>query len=324
MEFEVVDSWSQKAVIKLIGVGGRGGNAVNHMVSRHIEGIEFICADTDAQALKSTQAGSVMPLGNALAHGGGAGANPDSGRQAALDSRERIREVLEGVDLVFIAAGMGGCTGTGAAPVIAEIAKEVEVLTVAVVTMPFPFEGKNRRAVAEKGLDELSRFVDSLIAIPGEKLLPVLGKDTRRVQAFAAANDMMLGAVQGITDLITRPSLIGIDFADIRVVLSEMGMATIGIGVASGPKRARVAAEKSIASPMLDDSKLRGARGILINIAGGLDLGLSEFDEVGGVVYELVSEEAVVVNAISIDPDLQDELRVTVIATGIANRPNGQ
>jgi cell division protein FtsZ len=320
MKFELVDSYSQKAVIKVIGVGGGGGNAVNHMVSSHIEGVDFICANTDAQALKNIQSRSVIQLGNALTKGLGAGANPDIGRQAALDDRERILEVLDGADMVFITAGMGGGTGTGAAPVIAEIAKEAGVLTVAVVTKPFPFEGKKRRAVAEKGIDELSQFVDSLITIPNEKLLPVLGKDVSLVNAFAAANDVLLGAVQGIADLITRPGLINVDFADVRTVMSEMGMAMMGTGVSSGANRAREAAEKAIASPLLDDINLQGARGILINIAGGHDLSLSEFDEVGSVVHEFASEDAIVVTGVSIDPELHDELRVTVVATGLANQ----
>jgi cell division protein FtsZ len=320
MKFEIADSYSQKAVIKVVGVGGGGGNAVNHMVTSHIEGVDFICANTDAQALKSINSRSVIQLGNSLTKGLGAGANPEIGRQAALDDRNRILEVLEGSDMVFITAGMGGGTGTGAAPVIAEIAKEAGILTVAVVTKPFPFEGKKRRAIAEKGIEELSQFVDSLITIPNEKLLPVLGKDVSLVKAFAAANDVLLGAVQGIADLITRPGLINVDFADVRTVMSEMGMAMMGTGVASGPNRAREAAEKAIASPLLDDINLQGARGILINIAGGHDLTLSEFDEVGNVVHEFASEEAVVVAGVSIDPDLEDELRVTVVATGLANQ----
>lgn len=319
MKFEIADSYSQKAVIKVIGVGGGGGNAVNHMVTSHIEGVDFICANTDAQALKSINSRSVIQLGNSLTKGLGAGANPDIGRQAALDDRDRIQEVLEGSDMVFITAGMGGGTGTGAAPVIAEIAREAGILTVAVVTKPFPFEGKKRRAVAEKGIEELSQFVDSLITIPNEKLLPVLGKDVSLVKAFAAANDVLLGAVQGIADLITRPGLINVDFADVRTVMSEMGMAMMGTGVASGANRAREAAEKAIASPLLDDINLQGARGILINIAGSHDLTLSEFDEVGNVVHEFASEDAVVVAGVSIDPDLQDELRVTVVATGLAH-----
>ena len=318
MKFELVDSYSQKAVIKVIGIGGGGGNAVNHMVTSHIEGVDFICANTDAQALKNIQARSVIQLGNALTKGLGAGANPDIGRQAAKDDRERILEVLDGSDMVFITAGMGGGTGTGAAPVIAEIAKEAGILTVAVVTKPFPFEGKKRRAIAERGIDELSQYVDSLITIPNERLLPVLGKDISLISAFAAANDVLLNAVQGIADLITRPGLINVDFADVRTVMSEMGMAMMGSGVANGPNRAREAAQKAIHSPLLDEVNLQGAKGILVNIAGGPDLAIGEFDEVGSVINDFASEDAVVVTGLSIDPDLQDEVRVTVVATGLS------
>ncbi len=319
MKFELVASYSQKAVIKVIGIGGGGGNAVNHMAASHIEGVDFICANTDAQALKGTQSRSVViQLGNALTKGLGAGANPDIGRQAAKDDRERILEVLDGSDMVFITAGMGGGTGTGAAPVIAEIAKEAGILTVAVVTKPFPFEGKKRRAVAEKGIEDLSQYVDSLITIPNERLLPVLGKDVSLISAFAAANDVLLHAVQGIADLITRPGLINVDFADVRTVMSEMGVAMMGSGVASGPNRAREAAERAIHSPLLDEVNLQGARGILVNIAGGPDLAIGEFDEVGSVVNEFASEDAQVVTGLSIDPDLEDEVRVTVVATGLA------
>ncbi|MGI9212015.1 MAG: cell division protein FtsZ [Methylococcaceae bacterium] len=324
MKFELVDSYSQNAIIKVVGVGGGGGNAVNHMVNSSIEGVDFICANTDAQALKSIHARSVIQLGNALTKGLGAGANPEIGRQAALDDRDRILEVLGGADMVFITAGMGGGTGTGAAPVIAEIAKEAGILTVAVVTKPFPFEGKKRRDVAEKGIEELSQFVDSLITIPNEKLLPVLGKDVSLINAFAAANDVLLGAVQGIADLITRPGLINVDFADVRTVMAEMGMAMMGTGVASGPNRAREAAARAIASPLLEDINLNGARGILVNITGGLDLAIGEFDEVGNAVKEFASDNAEVVIGTVIDPELHDELRVTVVATGLAHhrQPN--
>ncbi len=320
MKFEIADSYSQKAVIKVVGVGGGGGNAVNHMVNSHIEGVDFICANTDAQALKSVNARSVIQLGNALTKGLGAGANPEIGRQAALDDRERILEVLDGADMVFITSGMGGGTGTGAAPVIAEIAKEAGILTVAVVTKPFHFEGKKRRAIAEKGIEELGQFVDSLITIPNEKLLPVLGKNVSLIEAFAAANNVLLGAVQGIADLITHPGIINVDFADVRTVMSEMGMAMMGTGVAVGENRAREAAEKAIASPLLDDINLQGARGILINIAGGSDLTLSEFNEVGNVVHEFAADDAIVVAGVSVDPELRDELRVTVVATGLASQ----
>ena len=318
MKFEIVDSYSQNAVIKVIGVGGGGGNAVNHMVNSQVDGVDFICANTDAQALKSLQARSVIQLGNALTKGLGAGANPDIGRQAALDDRDRILEVLEGADMVFITAGMGGGTGTGAAPVIAEIAREAGILTVAVVTKPFAFEGKRRRDMAEKGIDELSQFVDSLITIPNEKLLPVLGKDISLVKAFGAANDVLLGAVQGIADLITRPGLINVDFADVRTIMSEMGLAMMGTGVGHGENRAREAAESAIASPLLEDINLQGARGILVNITGGLDMAIGEFDEVGNVILEFASDDAAVVIGTVIDPDLHDEIRVTVVATGLS------
>lgn len=320
MKFEIVDSYSQNAVIKVIGVGGGGGNAVNHMVNSQVDGVDFICANTDAQALKSLQARSVIQLGNALTKGLGAGANPDIGRQAALDDRDRILEVLEGADMVFITAGMGGGTGTGAAPVIAEIAREAGILTVAVVTKPFAFEGKRRRDMAEKGIDELSQFVDSLITIPNEKLLPVLGKDISLVKAFGAANDVLLGAVQGIADLITRPGLINVDFADVRTIMSEMGLAMMGTGVGHGENRAREAAESAIASPLLEDINLQGARGILVNITGGMDMAIGEFDEVGNVVREFASDDAAVVIGTVIDPDLHDEIRVTVVATGLSGQ----
>jgi cell division protein FtsZ len=318
MKFEIVDSYSQNAVIKVIGVGGGGGNAVNHMVSNNVDGVDFICANTDAQALKSLGARSVIQLGTALTKGLGAGANPEIGRQAALDDRDRILEVLEGADMVFITAGMGGGTGTGAAPVIAEIAKEAGILTVAVVTKPFAFEGKRRKELAEKGIDELSQFVDSLITIPNEKLLPVLGRDVSLMKAFAAANDVLLGAVQGIADLITRPGLINVDFADVRTIMSEMGLAMMGTGVGHGENRAREAAEAAIASPLLEDINLQGARGILVNITGGMDMAIGEFDEVGNVVREFASDDAAVVIGTVIDPDLHDELRVTVVATGLS------
>ena len=318
MKFEIVDSYSQNAVIKVIGVGGGGGNAVNHMVSSNVDGVDFICANTDAQALKSLGARSVIQLGTALTKGLGAGANPEIGRQAALDDRDRILEVLEGADMVFITAGMGGGTGTGAAPVIAEIAKEAGILTVAVVTKPFAFEGKRRKELAEKGIDELSQFVDSLITIPNEKLLPVLGRDVSLVKAFAAANDVLLGAVQGIADLITRPGLINVDFADVRTIMSEMGLAMMGTGVGQGENRAREAAEAAIASPLLEDINLQGARGILVNITGGMDMAIGEFDEVGNVVREFASDDAAVVIGTVIDPDLHDEIRVTVVATGLS------
>ncbi|MGR9107023.1 MAG: cell division protein FtsZ [Gammaproteobacteria bacterium] len=320
MKFELMDSYGQNAVIKVVGIGGGGGNAVNHMVNTNIDGVEFICANTDAQALKNISAKTIIQLGNELTKGLGAGANPEIGRQAAMDDRDRIQEALSGADMIFLTAGMGGGTGTGAAPIFAEIAKEMGILTVAVVTRPFAFEGNKRRAVADKGIELLSQYVDSLITIPNEKLLPVLGRDVSLLSAFRAANDVLHGAVQGIADLITRPGLINVDFADVRTVMSEMGMAMMGTGIATGENRAREAAEKAIASPLLEDINLQGARGILVNITGGTDLAIGEFDEVGNTVKEFASEDAVVVVGTVIDPDLHEEIRVTVVATGLANR----
>lgn len=315
--FELVDSIPQNAVIKVVGVGGGGGNAVKHMIGNHVEGVEFVCANTDAQALKDIDTRTVLQLGNAVTKGLGAGANPEVGRQAAMEDRERIAEVLNGADMVFITAGMGGGTGTGAAPVVAEVAKEMGILTVAVVTKPFPFEGKKRLAIADAGIKELQERVDSLITIPNEKLLAVLGKTTSLLDAFKAANDVLLGAVQGIADLIMRPGMINVDFADVRTVMSEMGMAMMGTGTAKGENRAREAAEMAIRSPLLEDINLQGARGILVNITAGLDLSLGEFSEVGDTVEEFASADATVVVGTVIDPEMSDELRVTVVATGL-------
>ncbi len=315
--FELADEIQQNAVIKVIGVGGGGGNAVQHMVERQIDGVDFICANTDAQALRNNGARSVIQLGNGLTKGLGAGANPNVGREAALEDRERIAEALQGADMVFITAGMGGGTGTGGAPVVAEVAKELGILTVAVVTKPFPFEGKKRMSIAAQGLEQLAESVDSLITIPNEKLLSVLGKGTSLLDAFKAANDVLQGAVQGIADLITRPGMINVDFADVRTVMSEMGQAMMGSGTATGENRAREAAEKAIGSPLLEDVDLRGARGILVNVTAGFDLSLGEFSEVGEVIEEFASENATVVVGTVIDPELTDELRVTVVATGL-------
>jgi cell division protein FtsZ len=315
--FELVDSLPQNAVIKVIGIGGGGGNAVKHMISSDIEGVEFICANTDAQALKDIDARTVMQLGSGMTKGLGAGANPEVGRQAALEDRERIAEVLSGADMVFITAGMGGGTGTGGAPVVAEIAREMGILTVAVVTRPFAFEGRKRMALAEAGIKQLKDRVDSLITIPNEKLLAVLGKTTSLLDAFKAANDVLLGAVQGIADLIIRPGMINVDFADVRTVMSEMGMAMMGTGIARGDNRAREAAEAAIRSPLLEDVNLQGARGILVNITAGMDLTLGEFTEVGNTIEEFASSEATVVVGTVIDPEMTDELRVTVVATGL-------
>jgi cell division protein FtsZ len=315
--FTLVDEQPQNAVIKVFGCGGGGGNAVKHMLESQVEGVEFICANTDAQALQSVNATTALQLGNGITRGLGAGANPEIGRQSALEDRDQIAEILKGSDMVFITAGMGGGTGTGAAPVVAEIAKDLGILTVAVVTKPFPFEGRRRMKVASDGMDELRQHVDSLITIPNEKLLTVLGKNVTLVEAFAEANNVLLNAVQGVADLIVRPGTINLDFAYVRTVMSEMGMAMMGSGRASGEDRAQRAAEMAIRSPLLEDVDLHGARGILVNVSAGVDLGLDEFSEVGNTIEEFASEDATVVVGTVIDPELEDEIRVTVVATGI-------
>jgi cell division protein FtsZ len=315
--FELVDAANQQAIIKVIGVGGGGGNAVEHMLNANIEGVEFICANTDAQALKSSSARTILQLGSNVTKGLGAGADPDKGRQAALEDRDRIMDVLEGSDMVFITAGMGGGTGTGAAPVVSQLAKEMGILTVAVVTKPFNFEGKKRMQVALAGMQELGQFVDSLITIPNEKLMSVLGREVSLLSAFAAANDVLLGAVQGIAQLITCRGLINVDFADVRTVMSEMGMAMMGTGKAQGLDRARMAAEAAISSPLLEDVNLAGARGILVNITAGMDMTIGEFDEVGSTIKTFASENATVVVGTVIDPEMSGEMRVTIVATGL-------
>ncbi len=315
--FKLVDSEPQSAVIKVVGVGGGGGNAVEHMVRQNVTGVDFICANTDAQALHNLSAQTRLQLGESITKGLGAGANPDMGKEAALEDKDRIAEALNGADMVFITAGMGGGTGTGAAPIVAEIARGMNILTVAVVTKPFVFEGKKRMALAEAGIAELSRHVDSLITIPNEKLLSIMGSDAPLLQAFGNVDDVLLGAVQGIADLIIRPGMINVDFADVRTVMSEMGMAMMGSGKASGDCRARDAAEAAIHSPLLDDVDFNGARGILVNIAAGIDISLGEFAEVGSTVEEFASENATVVVGTVIDPEMGDELRVTVVATGL-------
>ncbi|RLA37011.1 MAG: cell division protein FtsZ [Gammaproteobacteria bacterium] len=315
--FELMETYPQSAVIKVIGVGGGGGNAVNHMVQASIEGVEFICANTDAQALKNTHACSVLQLGGNITKGLGAGANPDLGRQAALEDRDRILEALTGADMVFITAGMGGGTGTGAAPVIAQVARELGILAVAVVTKPFGFEGNRRMNVADQGIRELSEHVDSLITIPNARLQEVLGPQMTLLNAFCEANNVLQGAVQGIAELITRPGLINVDFADVRTVMSEMGMAMMGSGTASGETRAREAAEAAIRSPLLDNIDLAGARGILVNITAGPDMAIGEFEEVGNTVKEFSSDDATVVVGTVIDMEMEAELRVTVVATGL-------
>ncbi|MEO4045808.1 cell division protein FtsZ [Pseudomonas sp. CAU 1711] len=318
--FELVDNAPQSAVIKVIGVGGGGGNAVNHMIKNNIEGVEFICANTDAQALKNVGARSVLQLGPGVTKGLGAGTNPEIGRQAAMEDRDRIAEVLQGADMVFITTGMGGGTGTGAAPIIAEVAKEMGILTVAVVTRPFPFEGRKRMQVADEGIRALSECVDSLITIPNEKLLTILGKDASLLSAFAKADDVLSGAVRGISDIMQRPGLMNVDFADVKTVMGEMGMAMMGTGAASGPNRAREATEAAIRNPLLEDVNLQGARGILVNITAGLDLSLGEYAAVGEIIEAFASEHATVKVGAVIDPDMRDELHVTVVATGLGAR----
>jgi cell division protein FtsZ len=318
--FELVDSAPEHAVIKVIGVGGGGGNAVQHMVVQDIEGVDFICANTDAQALHNLSAKTLLQLGTAVTKGLGAGANPAMGKEAALEDKERIAEVLQGADMVFVTAGMGGGTGTGAAPIVAEVAKSMGILTVAVVTKPFPFEGKKRMVLAEEGIRELSQYVDSLITIPNEKLLSIMGDDTPLLEAFGAVDDVLSNAVQGIADLIIRPGMINVDFADVRTVMSEMGMAMMGSGSASGSSRAREAAEAAVKSPLLEDIDFNGARGILVNIAAGVDISLGEFSEVGATIEEFASDNATIVVGTVIDAEMGDELRVTVVATGLGHQ----
>jgi cell division protein FtsZ len=315
--FELIEKMAPNAVIKVIGVGGGGGNAVSHMVNGHVEGVDFVCANTDAQALKNSGAKYTLQLGANVTKGLGAGANPEVGRQAALEDRERIVELLQGADMAFITCGMGGGTGTGAAPVVAQLAKEMGILTVAVVTKPFPFEGRRRMQVALKGIEDLGQYCDSLITVPNEKLLTVLGRDVTLLSAFKQANDVLLGAVQGIADLITRPGLINVDFADVRTVMSEMGMAMMGTGTARGDDRAVAAAEAAINNPLLEDVNLAGACGILVNVSAGMNLTMREFDDIGQVIHEFASEDATVVVGTALDPELQDEVRVTVVATGL-------
>ncbi|MDE0155560.1 MAG: cell division protein FtsZ [Gammaproteobacteria bacterium] len=316
--FELVDAANQAAVIKVIGVGGGGGNAVNHMMKAEVEGVDFICANTDAQALKASGARNILQLGNTITHGLGAGADPDIGRQSALEDRDRIMDVLEGADMVFITAGMGGGTGTGAAPVVAQVAKEMGILTVAVVTKPFSFEGRKRAEVANNGIRELSQHVDSLITVPNDRLVDVLGSDVSLVNAFEAADDVLLGAVQGIAQVITCQGLINVDFADVRTVMGEMGMAMMGSGKAQGEDRARVATEAAISSPLLEHIDLAGAKGILANITAGMDFGIGEFNEVGNIIKTVAAEEATVVIGTVLNQELSGEIWVTIVATGLS------
>jgi cell division protein FtsZ len=315
--FEIIEETTARALIKVIGVGGGGGNAVQHMMTSKFEHVEFVCANTDAQALENGSVSNTLQLGGDFTKGLGAGADPAIGRQAALDDTDRITEMLKGTDMVFITAGMGGGTGTGAAPVVAQLAREMNVLTVAVVTRPFSFEGKKRGLVADKGLEELSQYVDSLIVIPNEKLLSELGADVTLSDAFSAANNVLLGAVQGIAELITCSGRINVDFADVRTVMSEKGMAMIGTGSGRGEDRAKDAARSAISSPLLEDIDLTGAKGVLVNITSSADLTIGEFQQFGECVAEFTSDNATVVIGNVVDPTLKEEVRVTVVATGI-------
>ena len=320
MKYELMDTYSKNAVIKVIGIGGGGGNAVNHMVNSNIEGVDFICANTDAQALRKLSVDTMVQLGAELTKGLGAGTNPEIGKEAAMEDKDRIKEIIQGTDMVFLTAGMGGGTGTGAIPVFAEIAKELGVLTVAVVTKPFQFEGKQKLATAIKGIEALEEYVDSLIVIPNQKLLSVLGDNISLVDAFSAANDVLQDAVQGITQLIVHPGYINVDFADVKTVMTEMGVAIMGTGTSSGEHRAKEAADKAISCPLLDDINLQGAQGILVNITASQDLGIAEFNEIGTIIDNFAAANAVVKIGTAIDPELGDEIKVTVVATGMSKQ----
>lgn len=314
--FELIDSVNPGATIKVIGVGGGGSNAVMHMVESGIDGVEFICANTDSQALHSAAGVMTLQIGSNITKGLGAGANPEVGRHAALEDRERIQEAINGADMVFITAGMGGGTGTGAAPIVAQIARDMGILAVGVVTKPFGFEGSGRMKVAMGGTEELSKHVDSLITIPNDKLLSVFGREFDLMNAFKGANDVLHGAVQGITELITHPGVINVDFADVKTVMSQMGQGMMGSGRASGEDRAKQAAESAIASPLLEDVNLAGAKGILVNVTGK-DLTLGEFQDIGDIISSFASDDATVVMGTAVDEAMEGELRVTVVATGL-------
>jgi len=322
--FNVVDSVDQQAEIKVIGLGGGGGNAIDYMVEGSFDGVEFISANTDLQTLSRSGANVLLQIGRNLTKGLGAGADPDVGHQAAVEDRDRIADALSGADMVFVTAGMGGGTGTGAAPVVAQVAREQGALAVAVVTKPFPFEGAKRMRIAEQGICELSEHVDSLIVIPNARVLEIMGKQTTLLEAFVRANEVLLNAVQGISELITRPGLINVDFADVRTVMSEMGMAMMGSATASGVGRAADAARSAVSSPLLEDTSVAGARGLLVNVTAGMDLAIGEFEEVGNVVRELVSDEATVVIGTALDSQMEGDLRVTMVATGIGSHDGGR
>jgi len=314
--FEIIDQSPQEAVIKVIGVGGCGGNAVEHMIGKGLPGVEFIAANTDAQALKRSTARVQLQLGSSLTRGLGAGARPEIGRDAAMEDKDRIAEMIEGADMLFITAGMGGGTGTGAAPVVAQVAKDRGILTVAVVTRPFRFEGKRQR-VADAGIEELKKCVDSLIVIPNDKLMQVLGEDVSVLDAYAAANDVLRSAVSGIAEVINNAGLVNVDFADVRTVMSEVGMAMMGSATAAGADRARLAAERAVASPLLEEVNLSGARGVLVNITASSGLKMKEYHQVMETIKEFTADEALVIVGTVIDDSIGDELRVTMIATGL-------
>tara|TARA_B110000116_G_scaffold188597_1_gene163719 strand:- start:73 stop:1212 length:1140 start_codon:yes stop_codon:yes gene_type:complete len=319
--FELMETGGQQAVIKVLGIGGGGGNAVDHMLTAHLEGVEFVNANTDAQALRRSGVSKMLQLGENLTKGLGAGANPDVGRQAAIEDRDKLAEVLDDVDLLFITAGMGGGTGTGAAPVIAQLAKEKGVLTVAVVTRPFKFEGQKRCDTAQQGINELAEIVDSLIVIPNDRILEVLGGSATLLEAFAEANEVLLNAVQGISELITRPGLINVDFADVRTVMSEMGVAMMGSAIATGEARAVDAVQAAVSSPLLEDVNVHGARGLLVNVSAGPDMALEEFAQIGETVSQFAAADATVVIGTVLDPTLEGAVRVTLVATGIRRGP---
>ena len=321
MKFEIMDAEDQEAMIKVIGIGGCGGNAVDHMIQNGVQGVEFISANTDAQALKRNQARILLQLGSAITKGLGTGANPEIGRQAALEDRDRIAELIEGADMLFITAGMGGGTGTGAAPVVAQLAKELGILTVAVVTKPFAFEGRRVKS-AQSGMEELSQHVDSLIVIPNDKLMLVLGDDVSMLDAFKAANNVLYGAVAGIAEVINCPGLVNVDFADVKTVMSEAGMAMMGSAFSTGIDRARLSAEQAVASPLLEDVNLSGARGVLVNITASSGLKMREVHEVMNTIKDFTAEDATVIIGTVIEEDMQNDLRVTVVATGLGGLIN--
>ena len=315
--FEVVEKKSQEAVIKVLGVGGCGGNAVDHMIEKNVMGVEFMCINTDLQALKKSQASSIIQIGEILTKGLGAGSRPDTGKQAAIDDREKIIQAIDGADMLFITAGMGGGTGTGATPVIAEIAKDMGILTIAVVTKPFDFEG-SRSQVAKDGINELVNYVDSLIVIPNEKLMGVLGDDVTFIDAFGAANDVLFSAVAGIAEIINSPGLINVDFADVKTVMSEMGMAMIGSGYADGSDRALISSKAAMACPLLEDVNLNNAKGILVNISASQDFKMKEYFEIMNVVKQYAAEDANIIVGNVIDESIASGIRVTMVATGLS------